>query len=61
MANSTAKEQKNRNIRSVVISDDLWERAEKVAQAMSERENLRVTVSDLIRRGLIREIEGLTP
>lgn len=43
--------------RNVHIPDDLWARAEEAARALGERSGLRVTVSDLVRRGLEAEVE----
>lgn len=47
--------------RTVYVPDDLWARAEEAARALADETGLRVTVSDLVRRGLEREIERIRP
>lgn len=45
--------------RNVVIPDPLWARAERAARALAEREGVRVTVSDVVRRALDRETRAI--
>lgn len=47
--------------RSIRIPDSLWSRAESAARKAAMLEDQRVSVSDLIRRGLreqVQQIEG---
>jgi hypothetical protein len=55
--------QRNREVamnrRSVWVAPDLWARAQKAALAESYRTAARVTVAELVRRGLEREVAAI--
>lgn len=42
---------------TIRIDRELWERAKDVARRISARERRQASVSELVRRGLVREIE----